>query len=138
MLHLAIFSPGVIKRIFNGQKTIDGRFSKIKCAPYGLVQEGDLILMKKSGGKTKGYFVAGQVDYYNDLPAKKLQLIIDRYWDKLAIDKNFWDKKKNSSYFTFIEIKRPTKFRIPVNIKKKNLSGWLVLGGQSQNQIQLF
>ncbi|MBN2016375.1 hypothetical protein JW766_06130 [Candidatus Dojkabacteria bacterium] len=138
MLHLAIFTPGFIDKIFTGQKTIDGRFSKIKCMPFGSIETGDLVLMKKSGGKIVGYFVAGKVEFFHDLTPEKLRKIVKRYWDELSLSNSFWITKRHSKYLTLIEIKRPTKFRIPITVRKKDLSGWVSLGGESQRQIQLF
>lgn len=138
MLHLAIFTPGYISQIFTGKKTIDGRFSKIQSAPFGNIEKGDLVLMKKSGGSIEGYFVAGEVNYYKELTPERLERIVKKYWDELALTEKFWQSKKDARFLTLIEIKRPTKFRIPVTVKKKSLSGWVVLGGESQKQIQLF
>lgn len=138
MLHLAIFSPGFIQRIFTGQKSIDGRFSKIRCMPFGSIEKGDLVLMKKSGGPIVGYFVAGTVQCFNDLTPNRLESIVQKYWDELALTKKFWTKRKNSRYLTLIEIKKPTKFRLPIAVKKRSLSGWVSLGGTHQSQIQLF
>jgi len=48
--HLAIFNPPFLELILERRKTIEGRFSKVRCAPFGAVQEGDVVLMKESGG----------------------------------------------------------------------------------------
>jgi hypothetical protein len=138
MLHLAIFTPGFIDKIFTGQKTIDARFSKIRCMPFQAIEKGDLILMKKSGGKIVGYFVAGKVKFFEELTTKKLEQIVTQNRNELALTEPFWKSKKNSKYLTLVEIKRPTKFRLPISVKKKNLSAWVCLGGESQRQIQLF
>jgi predicted transcriptional regulator len=138
MLHLAIFTPGFIEKIFTGKKTIESRFSQIKCAPFDVIEKGDLILMKKSGGPVVGYFVAGTVSFYNDPSKKRLSEIVKKHWDELALTEDFWKQKQNSKYLTLIEIKKPTKFRVPVSVKKHNLSGWVCLGGESQSQISLF
>jgi hypothetical protein len=94
--------------------------------------------MKKSGGRIEGYFVAGNVHSYANLTPEKLREIVKKHWNELSLSKSFWNERKNSKYLTLIEIKKPTKFRIPVSVKKKSLSGWVCLGGESQKQIQLF
>jgi hypothetical protein len=138
MLHLAIFTPGFIEKIFTGKKTLDGRFSNIRCMPFGSIEKGDLVLMKKSGGPIIGYFIAGNIQFYSDLIPLKLKSIVDRYWDELALTKEFWQERKKSRYLTLIHIRKPTKFRFPISVKKSNLSGWVSLGGESQSQIRLF
>ena len=52
--HLAILAPGWIEPILDGTKTIESRFTKVRCAPYGKVHAGDLVYMKESGGPVKG------------------------------------------------------------------------------------
>jgi hypothetical protein len=84
MLHLAIFTPGFIKKIFTGQKTIDARFSQIKCEPFGTIEKGDLVLMKKSGGRVEGYFVAGNVKTFADLTPEKLEKIVKTHRDEIS------------------------------------------------------
>jgi len=138
MLHLAIFSPGYIDKIFTGRKTLESRFSKIRCEPFGSVEEGDLVLMKKSGGPIVGYFVAGAVTFYEPVSPERLRGIVQRYWDNLAITEEFLMARRDSKYLTIIEITKPTRFRFPVVVKKKSLHGWVGLGGESQRQIQLF
>jgi hypothetical protein len=138
MLHLAIFSHGFIDKIFIGKKTIDARFSQIRCMPYGNIEKGDLVLMKKSGGPVIGYFVAGKIKFFEDLTKKRLNLIVKKYRNELALSNNFWDSKKESKYLTLIQITRPAKFRIPISVKKRSLSGWVSLGGDNQVQIELF
>lgn len=138
MLHLAIFSPGYIQKIFTGQKRLESRFSKIRCEPFGVIDEGDLVLMKKSGGPIVGYFVVGNVEQYQNVSVKQLSKIVKKNWHDLALSEEFWAKRKDSKYLTIIEITRPTKFRFPIAVKKSSLHGWVSLGGESQKQIQLF
>lgn len=138
MLHLAIFSPGYIEKIFSGQKTLDGRFSEIKCAPYNQVEKRDLVLMKKSGGPIIGFFTVGKVDHIEIVKNSQIQSLIKKYENELALDKEFIKRKLNAKFVSLIEIKRPTKFRMPVAIKKRSLSGWVTLGVDYERQLELF
>lgn len=138
MLHLAIFAPGYIDKIFTGQKTLESRFSKIRCEPYGTIEQGDLVLMKKSGGPIVGYFVAGKVTFYEIVSPEHLMGLVKNRWSELAITKDFLKDRLDSKFLTIIGVTKPTKFRFPVLVKKKSLHGWVGLGGESQTQIQLF
>jgi hypothetical protein len=139
LLHLAVFSPGYINKIFTGQKTHDGRFSKIRCRPFRTVSRGDLILMKQSGGSMRGYFVAGDVEDFEKVDEGIFDYVLEKYGNSLTLTQDFIDLKSNSTnYITIIEITKPTRFRNPVGIKKHDRSGWVTLGGESQKQIELF
>lgn len=62
--HLAILSPGWIELILDGSKTIESRFTKVRCAPFGKVHEGDIVYLKESGGLVKGMFTVAKVETY--------------------------------------------------------------------------
>lgn len=137
MLHLAVFRDDFAEKIFTAHKTIEARLSKIKCAPFEQIEKGDLVLIKQSGGPVVGYFQAGDVKFYDEITPDKLKQLIKKNWNQLAMTEEFWEMKKKSKYATLIQIKKPTKFRLPVAVKKKSLNGWIVLGGKSQEQLAL-
>ena len=64
-VHLAIFQQPFLDRILEGKKTIESRFSKVKCSPYGVVDIGDLVLMKKTGGLVLGEFIVSKVESFD-------------------------------------------------------------------------
>ena len=65
--HLAIFTDDVIKDILEGQKTTDSRFSKRRIAPFGQINSGDLVYIKRSGGKIVGQFEVKRVISFDNI-----------------------------------------------------------------------
>lgn len=55
-LHLAILIDPFYSWLMDGTKTIESRFSRVRCAPYGAIAEGDIIAVKKTGGMISGAF----------------------------------------------------------------------------------
>ena len=49
-IHLAVFIEPTLQFVLDGKKKVESRFSLNRCAPYKAVDEGDLILIKRSGG----------------------------------------------------------------------------------------
>ena len=45
-IHLAIFTEPFLSMVLSGEKTIESRFSRNRCAPYGEINDGDIILLK--------------------------------------------------------------------------------------------
>ena len=43
--HLAILVQPFLDLILKGEKTIETRFTKVKCPPFQKVKEGDIILL---------------------------------------------------------------------------------------------
>ena len=76
--HLAILTPGWIDLILDGSKTIESRFTKVRCAPFGKVHEGDSVYLKESGGLVKGMFRVAQVETFENLNRSGIQAIYER------------------------------------------------------------
>lgn len=105
--HLAILTPGWIELILDGKKTIESRFSKVRCAPFGKVQEGDIVFMKESGGLVKGMFTVVKVDTIENL-TYELRIMVhsvfgEQIFGTLYYDGHY-DKWKASKHATLIHI----------------------------------
>lgn len=126
--HLAVFSPQYAKKIFSGEKKIEGRFSKIKIAPFGAVSAGDEVLIKIPGEKVVGQLIVDRVIYF-DHPNKEEIIEIKRKYKKgLAIDNAFWLSRENIKYITLMFVRSVNRFIVPPKIVKKDLRSWVVLG----------
>src|SRR5262245_49036942 len=53
-IHLAVFVEPFLTYLLDGQKTIESRFSAVRCPPYDRVATGDVLLVKRSGGPVVG------------------------------------------------------------------------------------
>src|SRR3954452_24578662 len=53
-VHLAVFVEPYLGYVLDGSKTVESRFSVNRCAPFGKVRRGDIILLKRSGGGVVG------------------------------------------------------------------------------------
>ena len=139
--HLAIFVSLFIDLILEGRKTIESRFSKIRCAPYRMIKKGDIVLMKQSGGLVLGEFTVGCVETFSDLNKNFLEKLAKKYSKQLCtdVDKNFWDKRRNSRYATFLYVSNPIRYDKPFPYPKKDRRGWVVIDSRSDGvQCDLF
>src|SRR3989344_2119416 len=125
--HLAIFTLEATKDIFSGKKKIDGRFSKIKIAPFGKVSAGDVVLMKVSGEEIVGQFKVDRVIYFDRPQKKEAENLIGKYLKELAMPKSFWLQHEQINYLTLIFIKEITKFLVVPEVPKKDLRPWVLL-----------
>ena len=46
-LHLAVLLEPFCSWLLVGTKTIESRFSRVRCAPYGTLSEGDVVVVKR-------------------------------------------------------------------------------------------
>ncbi len=131
--HLAIFTGPFIDLILEGKKTIESRFSKVRCAPYGAVKEGDIVLMKKPGGLVLGEFTVSRVETFNNLNETSLQEMAEKYGKELCADadKNFWERRRDSRYATFMYVSKPIRYDKPFSYPKRDKRGWVVIESAS-------
>ncbi|MBI2327956.1 hypothetical protein HYU92_06590 [Candidatus Curtissbacteria bacterium] len=125
--HLAIFDSETAKKIFDGKKKIEGRFSKIKIAPFAKVAAGDVVLIKVSGEKIIGQFTVDRVLSFDHPKSEEVELLKRRYKNGLAMPETFWLDHEKINYLTLMFIGTITKFIIPPEIKKSDLRPWVVL-----------
>lgn len=123
--HLAVMSEPFLSYVLKGKKTIESRFSRYKIAPYQKIQPGDLVLMKRSGGKVVASFVAGAVECI-ELSQEKLRHLNADYSDAICADDRFWEAQEHKQYVTLVEITRVAPV-VNVQIKKRDRRGWVVL-----------
>ncbi len=126
--HLAVFDSDSAKLIFSGKKTVEGRFSKIKIAPFLSVSAGDAVYVKVSGEAIVGQFVVDRVIYFDHPTLDEIVEIKKKYAKQLAIRENFWLSHEKITYITLMFIRSVNRFLIAPEVTKKDLRGWVVLG----------
>lgn len=130
-LHLAIFVEPFLGYILSGTKTIESRFSKRKIAPFGKIERGDLIILKRSSGPIVGLCEALDVWYYRLGPRSRVK-IQDEFLGRLAIDNTgFLAQLKTASFATLIAIGDVQAIR-PRSWTKRDRRSWIVLKGRQE------
>ena len=123
--HLAIFVPPFLDLILDSKKTIEGRFSKVKCAPFGVVEPGGTVFMKAVGGHVRGLFVVAKVETFQNLTKEKLHEIERTYSEGLQsnADPLFWESRADKQYATLLQVSNPKVFTKPFPFHKKDRRG---------------
>jgi hypothetical protein len=124
-IHLAIFSEPFLTHILEGRKTIESRFSRSRCAPFGGVVEGDVILVKQVAGPICGLSLVRQVWFF-DLAYEPLEKIKTRYAAGICADEDFWELRRDTSYATLIQLEETVPIE-PVWCDKRDRRGWVSL-----------
>ncbi len=127
--HLAIFVPPFLDLILDGKKTIEGRFSRVRCAPFEAVEEEDTVLMKESGGLVRGVFVVVKVETFKDLDFEALKNLKINYSKGLCAnaDPLYWGRRADCKYATLLHIGSFQRFDRPFPFPKKDRRGWIVI-----------
>lgn len=125
-IHLGVFVEPFLGFVLNGTKTVESRFSVNRCAPYGKVCKGDVILLKASGGPVVGIANVRTVRSYL-LDESTWRDIRSQFAKALcAQDPNFWTQRSKASFATLMAIKDVIALN-PVEWEKHDRRGWVVL-----------
>lgn len=124
-VHVAVFSEPFLSLVLSGEKTIESRFSRNRCAPYGQVYDGDIILIKEVAGPIRGIALARRTWCYN-LITKSLERIKNRFGVGICADDAFWVAHADSLYATLIELDAATSIG-GVRCDKGDRRGWVSL-----------
>lgn len=125
-LHLAVMAEPYLTRILQGEKTLESRLSRNRIPPYGRLDVGDVVPMKKTGGDIVALFEAAAVEYIVLGQQMELGQLQARYNRRLCCDEAFWKVKQDSRYATLIEIDHLQRIQ-PLRFAKKGRQTWLVL-----------
>jgi hypothetical protein len=124
-IHLAIFAEPFLSLVLNGSKTVESRFSRNRCAPFGEIDDGDIILIKQVGGPICGLALAKRAWFY-DLAAEPLDRIKHRHGASICADDTFWLSRIDATYATFIELSETITIE-PLSCDKRDRRGWVAL-----------
>jgi len=124
-IHVAIFAEPFLSLVLEGKKTVESRFSRNRCAPFGEVMPGDVILIKEVGGPICGVALAKETWFY-DLDFEPLDRIRSKYGDSICGDEEFWAARADASFATLIELAETTTM-FPLDANKRDRRGWVSL-----------
>lgn len=124
-IHLAIFAEPFLGKVLSGEKTVESRFSRNRCAPYGEVGDGDIILLKEVAGPICGLVLARR-SWCFDLASEPLDRIRHRFGQEIGADDAFWESRAEAAYATLIELETPAAIG-PVLCDKRDRRGWVAL-----------
>jgi hypothetical protein len=124
-VHLAVFAEPFLSLVLDGRKTVESRFSRIRCAPFELVSEGDIILIKRVAGPICGVVLAKRVWFYA-LNRRTLADIRRKHSKTICADDEFWRQRRDASYATLIELAEPTSVSA-LSCNKRDRRGWVPL-----------
>jgi membrane-associated protease RseP (regulator of RpoE activity) len=127
-IHLAVFVAPFLGYVLDGSKTVESRFSVNRTPPYGKVCQGDVILLKQSGGPVVGLARVQTVWSYH-LDEESLRFIRERFASALcAQDPGFWKGKVSAAFATLMAIHQVLAVE-DIAWEKRDRRGWVVVQG---------
>ncbi len=136
-VHLAVLLEPYLEFILEGSKTLESRFSKNRIAPYGVVESGDVVLLKRSAAKSvRGLCIVRSVRFYQ-LDNENLQVIKNEFSSGLRADSSaFWEQRQSARFATLMRISEVYRLP-PIEIQKRDRRGWVVLRRRQQHYMAI-
>ena len=137
--HLAILAKGWSELILDGKKTIESRFTKVRCAPFGKIHAGDVVNLKERAGWVKGMFRVAKVETFENLTRSTACDIFNQYCNEIFVDFHLSSpsgysleyrlpkKWLEAKHATLIHIRNPVTFETPFPVPKRDARSWVVL-----------
>ncbi len=123
-IHLALMVEPYLSLIVDGKKTIESRFSTKRIIPFNKISNGDIVVLKKSGGSIAAVFEAEAVMFRQIESKNDIEAIKKDYGKELCLEENFWKRKKDAKYVTLIRIGHLQAIS-PIVVNKANRQSWL-------------
>jgi len=136
-LHVAVFHEPFLTWVLEGKKRVESRFSQKQIAPFGSVEPGDAVLLKRVSGPLVGICHVNAAWSYR-LDPSTWSFIRERFSELLcAEEEEFWIQRRDARFATLISIDAVR--RLPeISYPKNDRRGWVVeLGRLPQHQLDL-
>lgn len=124
-IHLAVFAEPFLTLTLSGRKTVDSCFSRVRCAPYGGIDDGDVVLIKEVAGPVRGITLVRRAWHY-DLGVEPISTIRNRFGASICADDEFWSSRTDALYATLIELDVTTPIKA-LRCDKRDRRGWVTL-----------
>jgi hypothetical protein len=125
-VHLAVFNQPYLDFVLEGRKTVESRFSAVRCPPYQRVKTGDVLLLKPAGGPIVGLCLVQHVWFYS-LDRTSWHDVRRTFARELcAQDPEFWQAREHAQFATLMRVTKPTTIQA-VECEKRDRRGWVVL-----------
>ncbi|HEX7009658.1 MAG TPA: ASCH domain-containing protein [Phycisphaeraceae bacterium] len=126
-MHVAILMPAYLRMILKGRKTIESRLSSRKMPPYRMIQAGQRIFFKASGGPFRATAIAQHVDFYDDLTPQRVRELRQRFQGRICADEGYWRAKQRCRYATLIHLAQVEPIDTGPRYRPSSYLAWFVL-----------
>ncbi len=129
-VHLAILYKDYLDKILSGEKTVEGRFSKVKCNPHGRVFAGDKLFLKETSGPVVAIADVARVLSFTNMTTDQAKRIIEKYGGLLCLGQDFVPRIMTARYATLMYLENVKKIG-PIQLSKRDRRPWVILTTQT-------
>ncbi len=94
MNHIAVVWPRFIEAMLRGEKTVECRLTRVRCAPFGRIAPGDTVYLKERGGPMRAAATASRVEVFERLTPDAVDDLRRRFSNGINDSDEFWSLKR--------------------------------------------
>ncbi|MBB6431735.1 ASCH domain-containing protein [Algisphaera agarilytica] len=126
-IHVAILKREYLRMILSGQKTVESRLSKLRCAPFKSVSTGERLFLKASGGPFMATAIAGAVHDYADQTPEQIDALCDQWNPAVCGPLAYWRDRRDRPFATMIRLRNVEPMDVGPKLAVQNMRAWYVL-----------
>lgn len=126
-IHVAILQSPYLNAVLEGRKTMESRLTRTAQPPYGAIDAGERIFLKRSGGSFVATAQAGAVHSFDQLTPGDVDKLRRRFNAAVGGDPAYWQRKRDARFATFIELRDVRPISIGPTYRKSAYKAWFVL-----------
>ncbi len=126
--HIAIIAPAVARRLLDGTKTIESRFSRTRRPPFGCVGAGDRVVFKLSGGPCVVDARVRRVQEFTNLTPRSVNSLRRRWNALVAADQAYWRRRLGCRFGVLVWLESVRPIRGVRRVPRQFGNGWIPAG----------
>ena len=126
-IHVAILKREYLRLILSGQKTVESRLMKLRCAPFEMVKPDERLFFKVSGGPFMATALAEEVHDYADQSPAEIDALAERWNPAVCGPPEYWRDRRDRAFATMIRLRRVEPLDVGPAFAKQNMRAWYVL-----------
>ena len=127
MNHVAVIQRTYADALLTGEKSIESRLSRNRCAPFGKINPGDRIYFKQSSGPYRLRAHVQAIESFSELTPVQIRRIRKTYNGQIGAPPHYWKRKRTARYATLIWLTNIKSITTGPDIPPLNGRGWLIL-----------
>lgn len=126
-IHVAILKREYLRMILTGQKTVESRLTKLRCPPIGMVEPGQRLFFKASGGPFMATALAESVHDYEALTPERIDGLCEQWNPAVCGPLDYWRDRRDRRFATMIRLDRVEPLEVGPKFAAQNMRAWYVL-----------
>ncbi|MEO1237711.1 MAG: ASCH domain-containing protein [Planctomycetota bacterium] len=126
-VHVAILRREYAAMVLSGRKTVESRLMKVRCPPFGVVNVGDRLYVKVSGGPFVARATAASVHDYADQTPEQVDALRERWNPAVCGPRAYWDERRDRPFATMVRLMGVEPTDVGPRFAPRHMRAWYVL-----------